>query len=426
MATSCRYAATTRQLVRSVAFPRPSQRRLEGLWQFGAKLEPLAAPRMLEREPRGVQELSLESVAAAGAVLGIAGHGVVDCGEVDSDLVGSACLQPGLDERVGGQPLDHLEAGARLARAGSAHRHPGAASAVPAERRVDRARAAAQMALDEGGVLPLHLAALHRGRERLVGFVVPSDDHQARGVLVEAVHDPRPAALSPARDPLHQVDQRLAAVRGRRVDDEAGGLLDHREILVEVNDQALDLWLHSFLRLVSERSTSSNNKRTPSVIARSARLKVGQSGRSMKSVTAPSRTRSARFPSAPPSSSAAGSQTPQPLAPRAARKTSRPIRRRIVTPIRAAEMSPPSPNATPLFRTFSMCSNGSTSIRSPRSTRDVASALVPWSKATTTPQAARPGTHIQRVAPRLRLRGALASRGRFNRGSAPRPRARRW
>ena len=41
----------------------------------------------------------------------------------------------------------------------------------------------------------------------------------------------------------------------------------------------------------------------------SATLKAGQAIGSMKSITAPSRARSARFPSAPPNSSPTGSQS---------------------------------------------------------------------------------------------------------------------
>src|SRR3954452_20494746 len=165
--------------------------------------------------------------------------------------------------------------------------------------------------------------------------------------------DSRPGALPAPGDALQKVDQRLAPVRRRGVDDEPRRLLDHGQVLVEVNDQALRIRPHDRLRRPSERSTSIRSSSTPITIATSARLKVGQSGRSMKSVTAPSRTRSARLPSAPPRTSAAGSQTTQPLPPLNARKTRSPTRRTIVTPIRAVEMSPPRPKATPLLRTFS-------------------------------------------------------------------------
>src|SRR3954453_22287527 len=152
--------------------------------------------------------------------------------------------------------------------------------------------------------------------------------------------DSRPGALPATGDALQKVDQRLAPVRRRGVDDEPRRLLDHGQVLVEMNDQALRIGPHDRLRRPSERSTSIRSSSTPITIATSARLKVGQSGRSMKSVTAPSRTRSARFPSAPPINSAAGSQTSHPEPPRNARKTRKPRRTRIVAPMKTAEMSP--------------------------------------------------------------------------------------
>src|SRR3954451_16646010 len=173
--------------------------------------------------------------------------------------------------------------------------------------------------------------------------------------------DSRPGALPATGDALQKVDQRLARVRRRGVDDEPRRLLDHGQVLVEGNDQALCIGPHDRLRRPSERSTSSNSNSTPTTIETSARLNVGQSGRAMKSVTAPSRTRSARFPSAPPIKSAAGSQTSQPEPPRKARKTRKPSRTRIDAPMRRAVMSPPMPKATPLLRTFSKSRKGSTS-----------------------------------------------------------------
>ena len=55
----------------------------------------------------------------AGAVLGVAGDRVVDGGEMDADLVGSAGIEAGSKQGVCRQQLDHLEVGARLARAGA-------------------------------------------------------------------------------------------------------------------------------------------------------------------------------------------------------------------------------------------------------------------------------------------------------------------
>src|SRR5262249_8379318 len=56
-----------------------------------------------------------------------------------------------------------------------------------------------------------------------------------RGVAVEPVHDPRPLLVFPAaREADKPVDERTARVPGRRVHDNAGGLVDHEQVLVLV------------------------------------------------------------------------------------------------------------------------------------------------------------------------------------------------
>src|ERR687891_2530307 len=116
----------------------------------------------------------------------------------------------------------------------------------------------------------------------------------------------RPFLGAASGDSLHQVDQGLPLVGGGGMDDEAGRFVDHDEVVVEVHDHPLGLGPHRRLP-TSTRSTFQRSSKTPRTIATSARLKVGQSGRAMKSVTAPSRARAARVPSAPPTSSPAGS-----------------------------------------------------------------------------------------------------------------------
>jgi hypothetical protein len=70
-----------------------------------------------------------------------------------------------------------------------------------------------------------------------VGRVVAGDDQQAAGPLVEPVDDPRPLPVgAAAEDPGQLVDEGRPAVRGRRVDDQPGRLVDDRQPLVEVDD----------------------------------------------------------------------------------------------------------------------------------------------------------------------------------------------
>ena len=83
----------------------------------------------------------------------------------------------------------------------------------------------------------LDLAPLDLGLQRRVGRVGAGDDEQAAGALVEAVDDAGPLGVGTAAEHLFELgDQGRPAVRGRRVDDEAGRLVDDGEVVVEVDD----------------------------------------------------------------------------------------------------------------------------------------------------------------------------------------------
>ena len=76
--------------------------------------------------------------------------------------------------------------------------------------------------------------------QRGVGGVVAGDDEQATGLLVEAVNDAGALRIGATAEDLFQlVDQGGAIVRWGRVNDKAGRLVDHREVLVEVDDAQL-------------------------------------------------------------------------------------------------------------------------------------------------------------------------------------------
>src|SRR5260221_5493857 len=69
-----------------------------------AHIEPLAAERVWEGKPRGVQELPAE-LGLRYAVDGVADDGELDRGEVDADLVHAARLQPDAQKSaLGPQP----------------------------------------------------------------------------------------------------------------------------------------------------------------------------------------------------------------------------------------------------------------------------------------------------------------------------------
>jgi hypothetical protein len=71
--------------------------------------------------------------------------------------------------------------------------------------------------------------------------VVLGDDHDPAGVFIQTVHDPRTdfAAHSAEAANVKQkgVDERLIRVARRRMDDEPGGFVDDRDVIVFVEDR---------------------------------------------------------------------------------------------------------------------------------------------------------------------------------------------
>src|SRR6187551_1120105 len=109
-----------------------------------------------------------------------------------------------------------------------------------ADRRIDRSGARGKAPAGQREVNALHLALAHHLLQRSMGRVVAGDDQQSAGLLVETMDDAGSLRVGTATEDLAQlVDQGGAAVRGSRLDDEAGWLLDHREVLVKVDDAEL-------------------------------------------------------------------------------------------------------------------------------------------------------------------------------------------
>ena len=106
-----------------------------------------------------------------------------------------------------------------------------------ADRRVDRPGARGEPPFGQRQVGALDLAPPHLLLQRRVGLVVAGDDEQPAGPLVEPVDDAGALGVGAAAEQLDElVDQRRPAVRGRRVDDQAGGLVDDGEALVQMDD----------------------------------------------------------------------------------------------------------------------------------------------------------------------------------------------
>jgi len=126
-----------------------------------------------------------------------------------------------------------------------AHGHFFAGVRVAVDRLIDGAPRAVGGAPDER-----HIAAAQRARaavvgelrrQRLVGAVVLGHDHQARGVLVDAVDDTRPFhAADPGQAIAAMSDQRIdqgsAFVPGRGMHDQPALLVQNEDVIVLVDD----------------------------------------------------------------------------------------------------------------------------------------------------------------------------------------------
>ena len=108
---------------------------------------------------------------------------------------------------------------------------------VAADRRLDPALPRLRPAAHERLVASLESPPPDEVAETPVRVLRARDDEQARRVAVEPVHDPRALrSLTSAQTPEQAVHERAGRVSGRRVDDDAGGLVDNEEVLVLVGD----------------------------------------------------------------------------------------------------------------------------------------------------------------------------------------------
>ena len=130
-----------------------------------------------------------------------------------------------------------------------------------------------------------------------MGGRFPGDDQEPGGVLVEPVDDPGPLRVLPAPGQIpERLDQGGAGIAGRRVDDQAGRLVDHRQELVLPDDPGAEghrdsgsgpggspVWPASGSAAPPESASGwgpnayiQTRMITPSVISTSARLNAGQ------------------------------------------------------------------------------------------------------------------------------------------------------
>ncbi len=171
---------------------------------------------------------------------------MADGRHVHADLMGPPALERQLQQRhrpLALPALPYRVPGAgRLARRGDRHFRRGAGRA--ADRRLHLAPFVGHGPRHQGQVAPLHGPGGQLVDQRPVGHLGPGHGQEARGPLVEAVHDPGPVGRAhPRRHEVRQVgetgqetaDQRPLGVSGARMHHQPGRLVHHGHLVVGVD-----------------------------------------------------------------------------------------------------------------------------------------------------------------------------------------------
>jgi CubicO group peptidase (beta-lactamase class C family) len=203
-----------------------------------AELEARAGRRVDEAEMHRVEgdPRHRDGIVLDAAVDRVAEHRMVQVREVDAHLVRPPGAELRLDQRRGAESLQRLHLRARRSAAGAGRkRRPASAGAGAADAAVD-VGLAVEVACHQRVVAAGHRVRLELPLHLLGGGVRARQHHHARGVAVEPVHDVDAAGPAAA---LRQLDHEagehgvLLALDGR-VDEQAGRLVDHDHVVVEV------------------------------------------------------------------------------------------------------------------------------------------------------------------------------------------------
>src|SRR5579864_1132760 len=182
-------------------------------------------------------------------------------GEVDPDLVRPPGVEVTTQKRMAAPSLDDGVARARIAPAAH-HRHSLAILRMPPDRALELARVVVHAAAHDGEVDPAESPVAELRRKGPVARVVARDDDEPRRPFVETMNDARPrdaAGGGPhAAASEQRVDERAGLVAGSRVHDHAGRFVDHRDVVVPVQDLERDVLGHR-RRLVCLRHLDFND-----------------------------------------------------------------------------------------------------------------------------------------------------------------------
>ncbi len=181
---------------------------------------------------------------APSSVERIADDCVSDTRQVDSNLVRATCVDPNAEQSGSVEGLEHPPVGASGAASGCADGHALAVHGMASDGLVDATLAETGDSEDDREVLLSHLTAGELSDEGAVGGVVLGYDEEPRGSLVESMDDPgskHSADTGEVGNVGEQcVDEGSRGHARSGVHDETGGLLEHEQVRVLVDDVERD------------------------------------------------------------------------------------------------------------------------------------------------------------------------------------------
>ena len=157
--------------------------------------------------------------------------------EMNSDLMGAACLDPHLEKGELVVKRVDLELRKGCPRAARPYRYLLAITRIPPQRQRDRAVIGARLTVNEGKIFLLDSPIFELLGECLVALAVFGDHNEPTGIFVEAVHDAWPeriAGFQQAEMMKQGVDERSAVDTGTQMTDQAGWFFHHGKSLVLV------------------------------------------------------------------------------------------------------------------------------------------------------------------------------------------------
>ncbi len=204
---------------------------------------------MNNSKPPRVKHLPLKGAPLS--VDSIAEHRMAEVLEVDSNLVCPAGVECALDQRSRDKLSTHPPARSRRPPSLD-DRHLLPMHRVATDRSIDFTCLLAEFTLDQSEIDLCDTAPCKLPHERLMGGVILRRYQTAARLLVEPMDD---AGSLDASDPTQGgamvqecIDERIIPVADSGVHDESGGLVDHDEVVVFVQDTQRDVPRHDVAR----------------------------------------------------------------------------------------------------------------------------------------------------------------------------------